>query len=56
MLLKKVVERLCPEENPKECFVTRKQKLDELCVVLDEELYATKLNQLKEEFMKTADM
>ena len=54
MLLQKMVERLCPEEDPTERFGTRKQKLDELRAVLGEELYATKLNQLKEEFVKRA--
>jgi hypothetical protein len=37
-----------------ERFATRKQKLDELRAVLGEELYATKINQLKEEFVKRA--
>jgi hypothetical protein len=46
-------ERLGPEEDPTERFAARKQKVDELQVLLGEELYATKLNQLKDELMNT---
>jgi hypothetical protein len=55
-VLQKVVERLCPEEDPTEKFASRKHKLDELHAVLGEYIYVAKLNQLKEEFLKTAAM
>ncbi len=55
-VLQKVVERLCPEEDPTDKFASRKRKLDELRAVLGEEIYVAKLNQLKEEFLKTAAM
>jgi hypothetical protein len=55
-LLQKIVERLCPEEDPADCFVARKRKLDELRASLGEDLYVLKLEQLKEEFKKTSAM
>ena len=55
-LLQKMVERLCPEEDPADCFVARKRKLDELRASLGEDLYVLKLGQLKEEIKKTSAM
>jgi hypothetical protein len=55
-LLQKMVERLCPEEDPADCFVARKHKLDELRESLGEDLYVLKLEQLKEEFKKISAM
>jgi hypothetical protein len=55
-LLQKMVERLCPEEDPADCFVARKRKLDELRASLGKDLYVLKLEQLKEEFKKTLAM
>ncbi len=37
-------------------LVARKRKLDEMCSALGEELYAMKLEQLKDEFKKTSVM
>jgi hypothetical protein len=55
-LLQKMVERLCPEEDPADRFVARKHKLDELRESLGEDLYVLKLEQLKEEFKKFLPM
>jgi len=55
-LLQKMVERLCPEEDPADRFVTKKRKLDELRASLGEDLYVLKLGQLKEEIKKTSAM
>jgi hypothetical protein len=35
-----MVERLCPEEDPTECYVARKRKLDDLWAALGKDLYA----------------
>jgi hypothetical protein len=51
-MLQKMVERLCPEEDPTDRYAARKRKLDELRSVLGEELYGIKLEQLKDEFKK----
>ena len=53
-LLQKMVERLCPEEDPAECYIARKRKFDDLRAALGEDLYVEKLEQLKEEFRKTS--
>jgi hypothetical protein len=55
-LLQKMVERLCPEEHPTDCYAARKKKLDEMHGVIGEELYAIKMEQLKEEFKQAAAM
>jgi hypothetical protein len=55
-LLQKNIEKRCPEEDPTERFANRKRKLDELRTVLGEEIYATMLQQLREEFLKSAAM
>jgi hypothetical protein len=51
-VLAKLVERLCPEEDPTEKFMSRKRKLDDSRVFLGEELYQIKLQQLRDEFLK----
>jgi hypothetical protein len=51
-VLAKLVERLCPEEDPTEKFVSRKRKLDDSHVFLGEELYQIKLQKLRDEFVK----
>ncbi len=51
-LLQKMVERICPEEDPAEHYVARKRKLDDLREALGDELYDIKLQQLKDEFKK----
>jgi hypothetical protein len=55
-LLQKIIEKLCPEEDPAERFANRKRKLDELRAVLGEEIYAARLQQLWEELLKSAAM
>jgi hypothetical protein len=54
LMMKKMVERMCPELDPTEKFAGRKHKLDELRDVLGEELYQVKLAQLREEYMKAS--
>jgi hypothetical protein len=51
-VLAKLLERLCPEEDPTEKFLSRKRKLDNSCVFSGEELYQIKLQQLRDEFVK----
>jgi hypothetical protein len=41
---------LCPEDDPTELFVARKQKLDELRDILDDNVYNAKLKRLKAKF------
>jgi len=55
-LLQKMVERLCPEEDLTDQYAARKWKLDDMHGVIGEELYAVKVEQLKEEFKKGAAM
>jgi hypothetical protein len=55
-VLQKIVEKLCPEEDPTDKFTARKRKLDEARAALGEELYHMKVQQLKDEFMKTSAM
>jgi hypothetical protein len=52
LVLQKIVEKLCPDEDPTEKFASRKRKLDELQDVLGEEIYQAKLQQLKDDFLK----
>jgi hypothetical protein len=52
LVLQKIVEKLCPDQDPTDRFASRKCKLDELRDVLGDELYQTKLQQLNEEFLK----
>jgi formylmethanofuran dehydrogenase subunit E len=49
-LIKKMVDKMMPDEDPTEKFISRKCKLDEVRDVLGEELYQFKMNQLKDEF------
>ncbi len=51
-MVAKLVERLCPEEDLTEKFLSRKHKLDDSRVFLGEELYQIKLQQLHDEFVK----
>jgi hypothetical protein len=51
-LFQKMVERLCPEEDHTDRYAARKRKLDDMCGVIGEELYAIKMEQLKEEFKR----
>jgi hypothetical protein len=53
-VLSKLVEKLCPDVDPTEVFTTRKRKLDEACNALGEDLYNIRLQQLREEFLKSA--
>jgi hypothetical protein len=55
-LFQQMVERLCPEEDPTDCYPARKRKLDEMRGVIGEELYANKMEQLKEEFKRATAM
>ena len=50
--LAKLVERLCPEEDPTDKFLSRKRKLDDSRAFLGEDLYQMKLQQLCDEFVK----
>jgi hypothetical protein len=54
LVLQRIVEKLCPDEDPTEKFATRKRKLDELRDVLGEDIYQAKLQQLKDEFLKAS--
>jgi hypothetical protein len=45
LVMQKIVDNLCPEEDPTEHFIARKQKLDELCDVLSDEVHAANLHQ-----------
>jgi len=56
LVLQKIVEKLCPDANPMDCFASRKRKLEELHDVLSEELHELKLQQMKDEFMRAAAM
>jgi hypothetical protein len=51
-VLAKLVERLCPEEDPTKKFLSQKHKLDDSRVFLGQELYQLKLQQLHDEFVK----
>jgi hypothetical protein len=53
-VLSKLVEKLCPDVDPTEVFTTRKRKLDEARNALGEDLYNIRLQQLREEFLKSA--
>jgi hypothetical protein len=56
LVLQKIVEKLCPEDDPTERFVARKRKLDELREILGNDVYEAKLKQLKAEFLKASAM
>jgi hypothetical protein len=57
VVLQKIVERLCPEEDLTERYTARKRKLDDSRAVFGEELYLARLiNQLKKDFLNTATM
>ena len=43
LVLQKNVEKLCPDQDPRDRLVSRKQKLEELWDVLGEEIYQAKL-------------
>jgi hypothetical protein len=45
-MVQKMVEKLCPMEDPIERFALRKGKLDELCDILGQDLKQAKLLQL----------
>jgi hypothetical protein len=45
LMTQKIVEKLCLEDDPTERFASRKQKLDDLCEVLGEDMYQAKLHQ-----------
>jgi hypothetical protein len=55
-LLQKMVERLCPEDDPMDRYAARKWKLNEMRGIISEELYAIKIEQLKDKFKKAAEM
>lgn len=55
-LLQKMIERLCPEEDPTDRFAARKRKLDEMRGIIGEELYTIKVEQLQDEFKRAAAM
>jgi hypothetical protein len=40
------VERLCPEEDPYDKFLSQKHKIYESCVYLSEDLYQIKLRHI----------
>lgn len=42
----KLVERLCPEEDPYDKFLSQKHKIYESCVYLSEDLYQIKLRHI----------
>lgn len=54
MALQRIVDKLCPELDPTEKFATRKRKLDDLRDVLGDDLYESKLQQLRNEFLQAA--
>jgi hypothetical protein len=49
LMMQKIVEKLCPDDDPTERFASKKQKMDEPCEVLGKEIYQAKLLQLKED-------
>jgi hypothetical protein len=51
-VLAKLVERLCPEEDPTDKFLSQKHKLDDSRTFWGENLYQMKLHQLHDEFVK----
>ncbi len=53
-LLSKLVDKLCPDMDPTELFTTQKRKLDEARNALGEDLYNIRLQQLRDEFLKSA--
>jgi hypothetical protein len=53
-VLSKLVDKLCPDMDPTELFTTRKRKLDEARNALGEDLYNLRLQQLRDEFLKSA--
>jgi hypothetical protein len=53
-VLSKLVEKLCPDMDPTEVFTTRKRILDEAHNALGEDLYNIRLQQLRDEFLKSA--
>ncbi len=56
LVLQKIVARLCPKDDPTERFVSRKRKLDELRDAIGEDVYAAKLRQLRDEYLKASAM
>jgi hypothetical protein len=54
MALQRIVDKLCPELDPTEKFAARKRKLDNLRDVLGDDLYESKLQQLRNEFLQAA--
>jgi hypothetical protein len=42
-MLAKLVERLCPKEDPTDKFMSQKRKLNDSCVFLGGDLYQIKL-------------
>lgn len=52
--LQKLVDKMCPEEDPIDKFTARKRKLDEARIVLGEELYNAKIKQLTEQFKNSS--
>lgn len=54
MALQRIVDKLCPELDPTEKFAARKRKLDDLRDVLGDDLYESKLQQLRNEFLQAA--
>jgi hypothetical protein len=52
--LQRIVDKLCPELDPTEKFAARKRKLDDLRDVLGDDLYESKLQQLRNEFLQAA--
>jgi hypothetical protein len=47
-----MVDKMLPDEDPTEKFISRKHKLDEVRDIIGEDLYQYKMNQLKDEFKK----
>jgi len=55
-LLSKLVDKLCPDVDPTDLYTSRKRKLDEARAALGEELYNLRLQQLREDFLKSSAM
>ncbi len=56
MLLQRIVEKLCWEEDPTDKDTAQKQKLDVPWTALGEDLYHIEVQQLKDESMKKSAM
>jgi hypothetical protein len=53
-LLSTLADKLCPDVDPTALYTSRKCKLDEARAALGVELYNIRLQQLRDEFLKSS--